>query len=453
MNRFAQFHERHPGWIRGLIAALTLVACLGLSKLQFDSDPRVMFRSNNRPYQELLQFYERYGEDDQDCVMLVEGEALCTPDGLRSLRSFVADLNDDPGVESVVSLYSARKPNRLVPLMLIDEEDWSHESIGALRQAMAEHPIIRGQLLSEDGRTTIVSLRLKGSKLPIEMLEVALGRFQQLADRHLQPAQLTCEFVGHPSVRIAVLKTLQREVGRFALLGAAISGIIAWIVFRNATMLFISWLGPSMGVVWTLGAMGWLGVAIDPLLVILPTLLFVVGFTDAFHLLHEMQGEIDSGTGNRVAAGNGVRLVGPACALTALTTAIGFASLSVASTECIQRFGLTCALGTVITFVANQLWVPTLVATPLGRRLRRGSQQPSRGFASWTLAGYEWLLRRHRATAGIGCFVSCPLFSWFHAASRRLTLARNTPQEQSCGGLQRRSAIDFLVARSLPMSW
>lgn len=405
MNRFAQFHERHPWWIRGLIAALTLIACWGLSKLRFDSDPRVMFRSNNEPYQKLLSFYERFGEDDQDCVMLVEGASLCTPDGLRSLRSFVAELNNDEEVEAVVSIFSARKANRLVPLMLIDDEDWSSDSIGTLRQEMAEHPVIRGQLLSEDGRTTVVSLRLNGTELPIEKLEIALERFQQMADRHLQPAHMTCEFVGHPSVRIAVLKTLQREVGRFALLGAAISGIIAWIVFRNATMLLISWLGPSMGVAWTLGAMGWLGIAIDPLLVILPTLLFVVGFTDAFHLLNEMQGEIASGKANRAAAGSGVRLVGPACALTALTTAIGFASLSVASAECIQRFGLTCALGTAITFVANQLWVPTLVASRLGTRLRRISQRPRWGFAIWSRSGFEWLLRRHRATAGLGCLL------------------------------------------------
>ena len=47
-----------------------------------------------------------------------------------------------------------------------------------------------------------------------------------------------------------------------------------------------------------------------------------------------------------------VRRLGTACAFTSITTAIGFGSLSVSSIEVIRQFGVTCAVGTLITFLA-----------------------------------------------------------------------------------------------------
>src|SRR5262249_37414866 len=160
------------------------------------------------------------------------------------------------------------------------------------------------------------------------------------------------------------------EIVKFAAVSAIISGLIALVVFRRATAVAISVLGPTAGVIWTLGLMGWLGVKIDPLSVVLPTLLFVVGFTDAVHLVSDTQANRLAGLSPLTAPVKAVEHLGPACLLTALTTMAGFGSLAVAKTECIQRFGLTCAGGTIVMFVAIQLVVPMLALTRLGAALQ-----------------------------------------------------------------------------------
>lgn len=412
MDRISWAHEKHPNLVRLAIVVLSIVAIVGLRKVEFDGDPRVMFRSENASYLRLLEFYKNTGEDDQDCIFLIEGQSLATIKGLTALQSFVLALNEDAGIDSVVSIFSARKPSRPFPFMLISLTDLNEDQFQQLRASIAEHPLIKGQLLSEDGHATAVVARLKGTQLTRDLLGNELDRLQNRADEFLKPHDLRCDLVGHPSVRVSVLNSLETEVMRFTLLGAAAAGTIAIFVFRSFTALLITLSGPCLGILWTLGAMGLMGVKIDPLLVILPTLLFVVGFTDAFHLLREVKANLAMGLSHPSAVRAAVRHIAPACAVTALTTTIGFGSLAVAGTTCIQRFGAMCAAGTVITFVAIQLLVPTILSSPWFQSRIKRSTTSSFDFSQLLRPAFRWMIYHHRTTAIVSllliafCFVS-----------------------------------------------
>jgi predicted RND superfamily exporter protein len=166
-----------------------------------------------------------------------------------------------------------------------------------------------------------------------------------------------------------------------------------------------------MGVLWTMGAMGWLGVKIDPLSVVLPTLVFVVGFTDAVHLVSDMQASRSAGVGRLEAAAGAARHLGPACLVTALTTMTAFGSLAVAHLECIQRFGLTCAGGTLIMFVAVQLVVPSLSATRCGEGLAMSRGASRFRFSTRPLEpAYRWMLQRPRGVAAVSLLATLACF-------------------------------------------
>ena len=161
--------------------------------------------------------------------------------------------------------------------------------------------------------------------------------------------------------------------------------------------------------------MGWLEIPIDPLSVILPTLLFVVGFTDSVHMVHDIRASLAIGKGTREAACDAVRRIGPACVITALTTMAGFGSLLAARTQCIQRFGGMCALGTAITVLAIQMVVPLLAASSLGAGLPHSVPSKSQTNHKKSLAHriYGRLLGRPRliATASVAFTLFCFLTS------------------------------------------
>ena len=58
--------------------------------------------------------------------------------------------------------------------------------------------------------------------------------------------------------------------------------------------------------------------------------------------------------------------VGIACALTSVTTSVAFGSLCLAELDVVQRFGISCACGTALTFLAVVTVIPILCSTRLG---------------------------------------------------------------------------------------
>lgn len=413
MNWISRLHARHHWLVGGGILLVTLVCSIGFLRLQFDGDPRVMFRSSSKAFARLEEFRAQFGPDDNECWLIVEGDDLLTLGPLLAMRDLVSAIAVDEDIESVLSMFSVRKAEPVVPTLLIPG-DLTEEKLLELRNAILEHPLVRGNLMSRDGRVAAINVRFHGGSLDVEQLDQILSRLARTADEHLTPHRLTYGFAGHPSIRIATLKTLRSEVARFAYLGMLISAVIALFVFRNLAMILVALSGPAAGVFWTLGLMGWLGIRIDPLLVVLPTLLFVVGFTDAFHLLNEIRHLRTSGASRREAAAAAVRVVGPACALTALTTAIGFASLAVARTECTQRFGLTSALGTVVMFTAVQALVPWLAASQVGNWLPTTGKAGNYKGISFLLPAYSRMLRWPRLVTALSILIAgiCLLISF-----------------------------------------
>ena len=71
-----------------LIVVGTLIACLGLLRLSFDVSPNDVFLSDNATSKQLEQLYEDFGHEDNEIVIVLEGESLFDPEGLENLRRY-----------------------------------------------------------------------------------------------------------------------------------------------------------------------------------------------------------------------------------------------------------------------------------------------------------------------------------------------------------------------------
>ena len=96
------------------------------------------------------------------------------------------------------------------------------------------------------------------------------------------------------------------------------------------------------------------------------------------HLVLHMWHSLVAETGVE-AAESSIRHLGLACALTSMSTAVGFGSLLLASLQGIQTFGWCCALGSVLSFFAVITVIPLVASMRLSRFLRvRETSRPSR---------------------------------------------------------------------------
>ena len=132
-------------------------------------------------------------------------------------------------------------------------------------------------------------------------------------------------------------------------IGYTMIAIMAIILFRGFAAVIVVAIAPAMGVFWTLGFIEFFEFQGNPFNdVVLPILVSLVGLTDGVHLMVQIRKLRSTGIEPREAAKLGIRQVGLACALTSLTTAIGFASLSLANHQFVREFGICCTVGVLI---------------------------------------------------------------------------------------------------------
>ena len=236
------------------------------------------------------------------------------------------------------------------------------------------HPLIGGRLLSDDGRVALLPVLAASYgdwAAPREMVEVA---------RRVEGDAARVTVTGQWAVFSEMGEALERDRKHFLVLSFALSFVLGWIVFRGVASVLVAGGAPMLGVLWTYGALGWLGEHLNALTAaVLPILVAMIGFTDAVHIVMHVRARRAAGDAPREAALSAVRALAGPCAMTSFTTAVGFGSLVVSSGDVVRDFGFASLIGVLCTFVAVVAVVPAVASTPLGRPLvARGKRRRAR---------------------------------------------------------------------------
>ena len=149
------------------------------------------------------------------------------------------------------------------------------------------------------------------------------------------------------------------------------------VVVIGALLLFffrspIGLVGPLavvvLSIVVTIAVVGLIGWELDLMFSMLPTLLIAVGVADSVHILSEFRAYHAELGDRRAAVRRTMYLVGTPCLLTSLTTAAGFAAMSVSPIKALSHFGVYCAIGVVAAFLLSVTLL--MVFLSFGRRVR-----------------------------------------------------------------------------------
>jgi predicted RND superfamily exporter protein len=381
-RRFAVSIASHPLWWWMVVLGFSAAALVGISRLTFDDDPRAIAMGDDQASAQLRRFYERFGADDQDVLLVVRAADVFEPVVMNAARDLAIAAAEVDGVARVHSIFGVRRRGRrLVPL--IPRRGAEASRYAHAKALAATHPLAAGQLVSADATTLLLIARLAGDPESIANLAVPVAGLRQLAhDASRQPG-LEVTITGHPVIRVDILSALMRDLATFAAASCGVALLVAGLVFRRWAAVFVVVLAPAVGVLWIVGLMPLFGLTLNGVNAVLPTLVYVIGVTDAIHLVIDFRVSRAADRSRRCAVREVVNNLAFPCLLTSLTTAIGFGSLSLAHDPLIRSFGLVCGTGTMVNFVAVITVVPLLLSTRLGDHI-----MPREGAGR---AGQHWI--------------------------------------------------------------
>ncbi len=189
---------------------------------------------------------------------------------------------------------------------------------------------------------------------------------------------------------------MQRELMIFLSISIVLVTLFLILTYRWIWGVLIPLAVVLIGVIWILGIMGASGKSLDILMVLLPTIMFVVGMSDVVHIMTKYIEELRLGRNKIKALRTTVKEVGIATFLTSLTTSIGFLTLLTASIKPIKEFGLFTGIGVFAAFlVAFGLLPALLIFLPKPRVVQFGTNR--RKWRNFLGVCFLWALKKRKA--------------------------------------------------------
>ncbi len=312
---------------------------------------------------------------DAEVVLVIQSENFFNPQSASALREIAKQLQRLEYVEDVIWMDLVPMLNIFgLPEPIFPHSGASPNQFQNARNKALDHPFIKGQLLSADGTTLLMLLRIDA--LLVHSDDDCTTRLKTLAQRIANDSpgvSFEVSVTGWLPMFITAMQTHEQNQFLYQLIGYSMIAVMALILFRGFSAVLIIALAPAVGVFWTMGFVSYFQFQSNPFNeVVLPVLVSLVGLTDGVHLMVQIRRLRSTGMPSKQAAKQGLADVGLACALTSLTTAIGFGSLTLADHTFVQQFGQACVVGVGMAFLAVVTTIPLACCSRLGHSIHLG---------------------------------------------------------------------------------
>lgn len=363
VSGLAHHIDRHPRFWVGLLVALTLLLGSGLLRLKIDNSVEALLSQDTPTSAAFRTFGELFGNAELAVIAFRDEAGILRPAALAELDTLTARIAAEvphvEGVHSLVNLPTVVQVDGSLTVRPLLDDSARAELAGGATEAVAARllaePLVRRSLLSDDTRTTSIVVQV--AHRPGDSVyrrELTLGLRSVLADVGGHEYVL-----GGPPVFLTEFdEAIVRDLLVFTPLVLVILTFLLWSTFRSMIGVVLPLGAVSVGGIWAMGLMGWLGFPVTLATTIIPPLLLVTGIEDAIFILSFYENEARLTTDRRRRALRTMMVTLVACTLTSVTTAVGFGTLAITEIQAVFETGVIAGLGSLFIWAANNLMLP-----------------------------------------------------------------------------------------------
>ncbi len=374
---------QRSGFVIVFWVVLCALAAPGLLRLTLDNSAEVFFIQDAAPLEVYRRFQLSFGRD-QALRLAVRGPGLWTPQGLAWLSVLEEEAQALNGVIGAAGLYSHHRHRFSA---------WPPASPAAFKaKVLADSLDRQAGWVDREGDTATILLALYN--LPPDRLRETLTRLRRLlAD---SPPGVEAWIAGLPAVQSTMDDELIGFVSIFFPILAVAALVLLRLVLGPVALYLPALLLVGIVEVIVLGSMGYLGVSVNLVTIVLVPLTFVISLATAVHLLLHFRRFRRRGLGGRAALKGTYRDKQWAVLWAGITTAVGFGSLSSSAIPPVRTLGILAALAMALLTGAAFTLFPALLA--VGKSAHRPGQASA--FERWGQQAGDWIARRAVARRG-----------------------------------------------------
>jgi uncharacterized protein len=317
--------------------------------------------------------YERFRTEfggQRSLIVALQSNDLFAPAALEFIRAVTADVERVATVQRVQSLATANIVRSLpadaasgddsgIEVQPLLDESIDQASAARVRETVLDDPLLRGDLVSEDGTVTALVVTFDEDRID-DVRAGVIDEIHGLVDPRLPPG-MRALYNGSLEIsetynRITLANTRNLTAPILVLMIGAI-----YLLFRSWRITGLMIVAVLVSVVWTMGLFVTMGYSYNVLASMLPALVMILAIADDVHIVQHFNHELRATGSKEHAFKSSVQhLFTPLLGATG-TTALGLLSLATSDVVAVRSFGIGSAVGVMVDFVMSLVFVPTLL--------------------------------------------------------------------------------------------
>ena len=354
LERVAAFQKRNARIIVFLALLITLFAGYGVSKVEMQTD-----LSKEMPNQlPIYQLNDRISDkfQGQDTIFI-----LLTLDEDLNIKGYGNDIREPLTMQYLMMLDEAlSKESSVVDVVsgatyIKDKPIYTKELVkDAIENSAAS------SFFSDDYKATFMIVRSdigSGEKKIVALSELINDKIEGFST----PPGVEVTITGNAPLRVVILGLLQSDaIFTVSLASLIILGLL-FMMKRSFSKGFLIFIPLSLGLIWTMGTMGWLGLKLSIATAGVGAMILGLGVEYGVFMYSRYEEERDKGKSQLMSLKKAVPGVGSAVLGSGITTMAGFLALTLSIMPMLQKLGLTLALGIFFCLFSAVFVMPSII--------------------------------------------------------------------------------------------
>ncbi len=363
MKRLAELVVKFRVSVIAAVAILTVFMVFGLVRVKINTD-LISYLNPEDPDVMLFDYVgEQYGGNNI-VMVAVEGDDIFTNEALSVVRDITEHCKAVSGVMSVTSLTDVLDMKNtdygLEIARLIDRNNIPSDSLEleALREYTLGKEMYAGKLVSEDSRTTLITIRTHPDADDAELVTQIRTGADSLSRGY------SIYYGGLPVQVQEIGQLLTQDISRLIPIVILVVLLVLFLGFKSLRAVVLPLGIVIISAVWTIGIMGWAEVALSMVSNITPIVLVAVGSAYGIHFVAKYREDVNKESGSILGTQAALQHVGVPILLAGGTTLIGFFSLVIGGSTltAIADFGLFTAIGVGIATILSVTFLPAILS-------------------------------------------------------------------------------------------
>ncbi|MDG1332914.1 MAG: efflux RND transporter permease subunit [Crocinitomicaceae bacterium] len=342
--------------------------------MKFDYDFEKFFPINDNETDFFFDYRDKFESDNDFLLIAIENNSgVFEKEFLEDVHHVTKKLEKSKYVQFVTSITTMEEQffhmgGGTTKKKYIDFSKYERERDSV---RVFEKDEIINSLVAEDGKSICLFVRHEDFLSKKKSDELIIGIEKLLTKKKFDNYRLAGRSIGQQFY----IDKMSTEMLFFVGLSAVLIVFFLFIAFKSAWGILIPQVVIVGGMVWVIGGMGLFNEPINIILIVLPSIMFIVSMSDVIHLVSRYLDALRTEENNFAAIKLAVKEVGLATLLTSITTAIGFFSLYFVRVQPIQVFGVVMGIGVLVAFLLTFLTLPALFYIAPGPKFVRENKK------------------------------------------------------------------------------